>query len=40
MQTTPQPAAKQVLRDDQVHVQGTALFRYLPSEALYCFVFA
>ena len=41
MQTAPQPAAKQKrLRDDQVHVQGTALFRYLPSEALYCFVFA
>ena len=41
MQTAPQPAGKQKrLCDDQIHVQGTALFRYLPSEALYCFVFA
>ena len=37
MQTAPQPAGKQKrLCDDQIHVQGTALFRYLPSEALYC----
>ena len=40
MQTAPQPAAKQKrLCDDQVHVQGISLFRYLPSAALYCFVF-